>query len=362
MKKKLFIFVAFIIILSIIFAIILKSKTNSPVKKGELMAEHFIKNHLTEENGLIKNDLLEESHVYLSESIGLWMTYLVEKKDKAEFDLQANLLQDYFMEDNYLISWRLINTEKASSNALIDDLRIISSLIKASETWGDSKYHKLAMSIAKDVSQYNMVNDNFINHVDIETKYQGDFLTLSYLDPEAIRFLHEEKLITEEQYLKNREILIQAPISEHGFFPLTYYPDNDEYEFATEVNLIDQYYVGYYRALWDGDVSSLVRFTEETLEKYDNILFGRFSADHKKPTVDYEGASVYALAILMCLEVEEYDLVHTLMESMKGLQISDSYDEYYGGYIDVISLDTHAFDNLLPLLAERKALDEGINK
>lgn len=357
LKKILFI-VATIIIFSTLFTIMTNS--DQLTQKEDLIAEHFIKNYLYEENGLIKTDLVEESNIFLSESLGLWMAYLVEKQDTDEFNQQYNILKDYFIQDNYLISWRIVGSENAKSNALIDDLRIINALNKASEKWNTSKYHQLAKSIAENVVRYNMTNGVFINHVDIESKYQGDFLTLSYLNPEAIRFMREEKLLTDEQYQKNREILIDAPVSEHGFFPLTYYPQDDLYEFASEVNLIDQYYIGYYRALWGGDVSSLVRFTEETLETYDNILFGRFSAESKEPIVDYEGPSIYALAILMCLEIEEYELVHTLMDSMKSLQILDSSEDFYGGFIDINSLDTHAFDNLLPLIAERKALDDGI--
>lgn len=35
-------------------------------------------------------------------------------------------------------------------------------------------------------------------------------------------------------------------------------------------------------------------------------------------------------------------------------------NELLGGYIDYHTRDTHIFDNLVPLLAERKLYDEGI--
>lgn len=330
------------------------------IAKEELVPENFVKNHLYEANGLLKTDLLKQKNVYLSESIGLWMIYLVEKHDQQEFDKQLEVLKTHFMKDSTLIPWRIVGDEQASTNALIDDLRIMDALFKAGERWDSANYTDLAKKMANEVNQYNTLNEVFINHVDIPNKYKGNYLTLSYLIPTTLEYMLENEIITNSQYEKNKKILINAPLSDTGFFPKTYYVLEDRYEYDEDVNLIDQYYVGYHRALWGGDVSSLIKFTEEALLEYDGKLYGRFSNKTKLPTVDYEGTSVYALAILMCIEVEEYDLAVKLYDRMNDFLITDEKNQYYGGYIDLPTLDTHTFDNLLPLIAERRGKDEGI--
>lgn len=330
------------------------------IQKENLGGERFVHNQLYEKNGLIKTDLIGQSDIYLSESIGLWMNYLVDKKDRDEFDKQVNVLRKHFMNESTLIPWLIKKDYQAPSNALIDDLRILNVLRTAGETWDDNQYLIMAKKIGKELAQYNMKDGYFINHVDINNHYQGDFLTISYLVPGAIDFMLEEKMITEKQYKQTKTLLLTIPLSKTGFFPKNFYPKNGHYEYDSEVNLIDQYYIGYHRALWGGDVSALVQFTKDALNRYDGILYGRFSNETKQPTVQYEGTSVYALAILMSLEIEEDALAKALYERMKRFQITDESNDYYGGYIDLPTMDTHAFDNLLPLIAERKGKDEGV--
>ncbi|GIO25581.1 putative lipoprotein YdaJ [Ornithinibacillus bavariensis] len=363
MKKSLILTVFLLIILLLILWTILsiRSGSNSGLKmKDELSGEAFVKNQLYEKNGLIKTDLTNQSDIYLSESIGLWMEYLVEKSDQAEFDKQVKVLKKYFMNKSTLIPWLIEKNDPAPANALIDDLRIIHALQIAGENWNNKTYLNMAKKMSEELVKVNMLDGVFINHVDIKSQYKGDFLTLSYLVPDTLDYMYKENILQKDQYERNRNILLSAPLSENGFFPQNYYPNEKRYEYDKDINLIDQYYIGYHRALWGGDVSALVEFTKESLDEYDGVLYGRFSNETKQPIVQYEGASVYALAILMCLEIEEHELAKQLYESMKKHQINDESSKYYGGYIDLPSLVTHAFDNLLPLLAERKGIDEGV--
>ncbi|RKI98176.1 glycosyl hydrolase lipoprotein, partial [Butyricicoccus sp. 1XD8-22] len=122
--KKMVIIALLIIILSIGIGIgIYKFNLTGAkaIAKEELVPENFVKNHLYEANGLLKTDLLKQKNVYLSESIGLWMIYLVEKHDQQEFDKQLEVLKTHFMKDSTLIPWRIVGDEQASTNALIDD-------------------------------------------------------------------------------------------------------------------------------------------------------------------------------------------------------------------------------------------------
>ncbi len=354
-----FILILLILMVVALFSIFQKDDYDQTVKES-LAAEMFIKDHLYDSEGLIKTDLLSQSDVYLSESTGLWMEYLVYKNDRDEFNKQFQTLSKHFIAENSLIPWRIVENRQAEANALIDDLRIAKALFQAGEAWNEKKFNRLAEDISVSIEQYNMLGDHFIDHVDIKHHVNGDYLTLSYLDPEAIDILYEKELLSASQYNTNRNVLLNAPTSSTGFFPKTYYPEGNRYEFDQEVNLIDQYYVGYHRALWGGEVGALVQFTKESLSRHRGVLYGRLSNKSGKPTVDYEGASVYGLAILMCLEVKEYDLARQLYTEMKKFQVTDESSDYNGGYVDPDTLKTHSFDNLIPLIAERRGLDEGI--
>lgn len=79
---------------------------------------------------------------------------------------------------------------------------------------------------------------------------------------------------------------MDAPSHEMYFFPKSYYIPSHTYQFEEEVNMIDQYYVGFYRAQWHGDVSQLVDFTKRQLAEHGRI-FGRYDAREGQPTVAY---------------------------------------------------------------------------
>lgn len=61
----------------------------------------------------------------------------------------------------------------------------------------------------------------------------------------------------------------------------------------------------------------------------------------------------------MMLTLEE-DVAKQLWSQLQTLRVDDSSSPYYGGYIDVLSKDTHMFDNVLPAIAERRGQDVGI--
>ncbi|BAQ09587.1 putative lipoprotein ydaj [Bacillus sp. OxB-1] len=327
------------------------------IAKEPLLAEHFIQNYLLREDGRMQTDLLDQQDVYLSETVGLWMDYLVAKNDVALFDQQVEALETYFLTKDHLVTWELQGTSKAPANAFIDDLRIINALYEAGEKWHQGAYLKLAAKMGKSLIRYQMNDDLLVDHVDLESKYKGENITLSYIIPAGFDRLQQLSL-PDQTYDMTKQVLLEAPVSPLGFFPKTYHVKTQSYSYDTEINLIDQFYVGYHRAQWQGDVTPLLDFTKTAFAKGDGKLYGRYNRDTGEATVPYEAAAVYALAILMCLEIEEQDFAKQLFNQMKTLQQANEKLPYYGGYTDIYSKDTHTFDNLLALLAERKGIDE----
>lgn len=337
-------------------------KQSESEERKPLLAESFIIEHLLLKDGRIGTDLVNQKNVFLSETVGLWMEYLLLQNNLVLFDQQVKALKKYFLSKDYLVTWELQGRNKAPANAFIDDLRIIEALYKGSELWGKTDYSDLAEKMSENIVKYQVKSNMFVDFVDIKSKYKSDYITMSYIIPTGIEQLVLHEKISKDMESEIKKILINAPVNEMGFLPKTYFVNSKKYQFDTEVNLIDQFYVGYHQALWGGNVEPLLQFAKKEFYRNNGILFGRYELESGQPLVDFEGVSVYALAILMSIEIGENEFAIDLFRRMKEFQQSDIDKMYYGGYVDLPTLDTHTFDNLLALIAERKGIDEGIFK
>lgn len=165
------------------------------------------------------------------------------------------------------------------------------------------------------------------------------------------------ELINKELESRNASILYLAPLK-NGFLPKAYSTETKAYTYDHEVNLIDQLYAAWHLPPKDQKAAVLADWLKQTFQT-GGKLYGRYSLDTKKPAVQYESPSVYALAILFFInQNEDKTVIKALYDRMNDFEILDSSETYYGGYMS--GNDTHSFDNLLPLLAERKLLNENL--
>ncbi|MBJ8056471.1 glycosyl hydrolase lipoprotein, partial [Bacillus cereus] len=86
--------------------------------KPVLSGEYFMTHHLMTDQGMIRTSLAEQP-TYLSESLGLWMDYLVRKKDQTSFDQQVDVLRTQFLLEHNLLSWQIESHQKSKVNALV---------------------------------------------------------------------------------------------------------------------------------------------------------------------------------------------------------------------------------------------------
>ncbi|QHZ45020.1 hypothetical protein [Bacillus sp. NSP9.1] len=319
-------------------------------------AEHFIFHHLISDEGLMKTSLSDQP-VYLSESLGLWMEFLVDKKDGTHFQEQYQHLTESFLMNSGLVTWKIENGQASGANALIDDLRIMLTLDQAADLWGNRKYKKTARQIGAALKTYNMNNGIFTDFYDSSSKAASKDITLSYIMPDALAVLKKNGTIDEETVERNVNILYTAPLK-NGFLPKLYNTETKEYSYDNEINLIDQLYAAWHLQQGDQKAAVLADWIKQEFQA-NGKLYGRYWADTKKPAVQYESPSVYALTILFFInQDEDKAVVKALYEKMIEFEILDSSEAYYGGYMS--GDNTHSFDNLLPLLAERKLFDENI--
>ena len=151
---------------------VLPDEKNMPKAKETLRAEAFIQKNLLEEDGRMRTNITNRQDEYLSETVGLWMDYLIAKNDWAGFDEQVKMMETYFLTKERLVVWELKGNEKAPANAFIDDLRIVNALYTAGEQWNYPTYTKLADKMSKSLVRYQTSEDLMVDYINLENKDQ----------------------------------------------------------------------------------------------------------------------------------------------------------------------------------------------
>lgn len=360
MRKRMVVFGIVTFLAMIIFAIVYHDEPREINEEVEIYTnemsatELFIQKYLLMENGMIRTNFSDrkDGKLALSESLGLWMDYLVAKGDMTQFDRAYKTMKEEFQLSNHLLSWKIEDGVGAKTNALIDDLRVIEALFKMGELTNNRDYIDEAVEMAKAIKDHHISNGYFVDFYDVEHEEKNDFTTISYLKPNALFYMEKYKILEPNVVTNMLTLLKQLPI-ENGFYPETYFLKEDRFAFEEEVNLIDQIYIGLHREQANVDSSILFDWLKETFYK-ENQLFGRYDAKTKKPTVTYESVAVYSLTIIYSLEKGDQIFAKDVYDRMIELRVADKGDPYFGGYVADDNTDTHSFDNLLASIAERK--------
>lgn len=337
-----------------------EEKPNTQIEtKPVLLTEQFLLDYLWRDGRMHTNfEGTDNGQENLSESIGLWLEYLVEKQDLTMFhEAFLAFYQDYMLDEN-LVSWKLDGNHQADANALIDDLRIVRSLFKAGDLFDYSPYTEVAKDISESLLLYNREKDMFVDFYNTEHKEKSDILTLSYVDFTTLEWMEKIDLLKTEDLESMMTLMRDLPINS-DFYPKTYDLTEKKFLFEEEINLIDQLYIGLHLERAGIGSDELFNWLKGEFEA-ESMLYGRYERDTQEPIVTYESAAVYALAILYSVERHETDLSRDLYKRMNELRVEDNASKYIGGYVEVEENSTHAFDNLLPLLAERRLRDENV--
>ncbi len=363
MRKSIYFSILFIVVVSLVLFVQKgKPKENKDDKKLMdtknivLPTEQFIVHHLLHEDGTIRTnvDKHEGDDLALSESLGLWMEYLVMKKDSERFQEAYETLLDMFLLKEALVAWQVEDGVVADTNALIDDIRIIKALGQEGERTGSENYIETATKMTKSILKYNRQGDQFVDFYDVVHRYANEELTLSYIDIEAFDYLYKLDLLSQKLWENIHVFLGNIPLK-NGFLPKSYHTVNSTFQYEQTVNLIDQVYTAIHVERSGAQTDDFYQWLKDEFYK-NHFLYGRYDLDTKKRAVDYESASVYALTIIYSLERNDETFAKDVYTQMKTMQVQDDESLFYGGYV-TSSNSTHSFDNLFPLLAERILID-----
>ena len=347
-----------LIILALIGGVLMFFFTYKEDPLQPLATEQFIEKWLKNENGTLatymkdsdsEDEDLVKGREALSESLGLWMEYTLQKEDKVLFEEAYQQLNRYFLDANGFVHWKLTETgeSEVSTNALVDDFRIIEALFQASEKWNEEKYETVAIRISEYITTYNDYQNVLTDFYDQNYQYARNIITLSYIEPEALKSMEQRQLLDRKVYENMLDILKDAP-TEGPFFPKSFNVQKKEYLYDQNINMIDQSLVAYYRAKSGFSTKSFAEFIRKELQRH-GVIFGQYDRVTKKPVVEYESPAIYGWLILYCKEAGEEELARKLFKEMTKFRTQTG--PYKGGY-SVYQEDTHIFDNLVPLLAE----------
>ncbi|MGM7636816.1 glycosyl hydrolase family 8 [Bacillus sp. Hm123] len=354
-----------LLLISTLFATLLgcQDTTVHPIEKeenyttNELATEQFIRSHLLTKEGFIQTDVQKRANVFLSESLGLWMLYLVESGREKEFDQQVNLLQDHFLDPSSLVYWEITEGKPSKVNAWIDDARIMRALYKAAHIFDHPEYIEIAKEIGESLNDYAFEQKWPVDYVDIPTKAKSSIITISYLDSEALDILQQLQIRSTKDSNSLRKWVQSIPV-QNGFYPKSFNTKSKTFHYDKEINLIDQLYVAYHLEQANVSTDHFASWVNQEFKK-EKKLVGRYHFETKIPSVTYESPAVYSLAILYSVEREDKEQALQYYHAMQSLSVQNKERSEYGGYIDISQQQTHSFDNLLPLLAERTLLNEG---
>lgn len=328
--------------------------------QGE-MTEAFIHRWLQNDNGTfatyiqdsgVEDEDLVQGREALAETVGLLMHYALEIENQELFNDLYDQLNRYFLEQDGFINWKVNEegTSEVSTNALIDDVRILEALVQAYEKWEENQYIETATSISDYLSAHNVKNGIYTNFYERKEDYASSEINLSYIDIQALDGLVEDGLLDAAVVLKTSQVLTEAPL-DNGFYPLYYNIENEEYFYSDNVNLIDQALLAYHYAEVGNPSEEFLEFIKDQMMNRD-LVHGMYDRQTKNPTVDYESPAIYGFLILYALEVGESELAESIYKRMKEFQVTDRTSDYFGGY-SITDGNTHIFDHLVPMLAEQ---------
>ncbi|WP_407269639.1 glycosyl hydrolase family 8 [Radiobacillus sp. PE A8.2] len=328
-------------------------RSKDPDLKLTTSLEQFIWSEMVNDNHTLKTTFQATSPAYsLSESLGLAMEYAVLSNNQALFDHSYAQLEDYFLTNDNNVHWRVLANGKATEhvNAFLDDIRIVGALLDAGELWDSKKYLVTAEKITNTLTEQGTYEATFVDFYDWHHNEKSHDFSITYLDLETIRRVEELGWVSEQIRDNMEQIAVKAAGEPGPLFPKNYNIENEKFLYGDTVNMVEQVYAAYHLTRAGIATENFHTFLKDVFIA-ENKLFGQYETATVTPAVTYESPALYGIAILYTLELDDEAFALDLYDRLKVFQRTEG--PYQGAYFDESSQDTHVFDNLFPLLAER---------
>lgn len=331
---------------------------NNKEKQYKKLLEEFLKNKMLV-NGtfvtnykMVKNPSKTElatGHDRLSESSGLWLRHLALTGQKEAYDQFYRETKKYFYK-NGQFSYRL-NADGTLSpvNASLDDLRIMRSLIEASNQFQDPWYEKELKILLKTFKKQSIQGNVMIDFYDTSQKEAGDTISLYYLSIKTMGYLYKEMNIDSKYLEYQYNILKDGYISDDfPFYYAQYSYKNNRYVDKDTINVIESLLSILYLSEIGKEKQSSIEFIKEMVTT--GTLYNSYDKNGN-PVDKSQSAASYAIAAMIGREVGDEDLYQRALNIVRNFQITDPQNLIYGGIGDPTTHEVFSYNNLMAMLA-----------
>lgn len=318
---------------------------------GKVTCDFVTRNMMDDKGGIhtVYNASADKTRAsdVLSESQGAMLEYAVLRNEKELFDKVLNYITTA-MQPKGLSAWKVTGNRTASTNALLDDFRIIGSLMTANHLWGG--YDEVLRSYTAALEKYGVENGRYVDFYDSKFRQHAKRFTLCYGDLQVMSSLAETDEKLAEPYEAAKKLVIEGKISEK--FPLYYswynyktgaYEKDDLNTAEAMVTLLHLAEAG---LLGDDTVGWLKsQMSREGIK-------ARYTVDGE--VVDgynYDSTAVYAIVAMIAEKIGDKDLQGKALRKMEKMRIVNTSYSYNGAFGMKDGSGITSFDQIMAMLA-----------
>lgn len=330
----------------------------TPGTQCETMCFTFVKDHMVTAQGGIRTNYLDKpaekeqatGAEVLSESMGLWMLYMVAIHDEALFQSALGFVQDE-LDTGRILSYRYSTDVGAYPvNAFIDDARIIRALLLAGETFA-SGYRDEALTYARRLYDTNVKDGRVYDMYDETLGQTNDFITLCYIDLDTMRRLaqYDQRWAPVTRTMQD--------IAEKGYLGDTFPLYAGAYQYSTgeygreDINTVQSLLTVLNLTRADVCPQRTLDYLKDRIE--DGALYGAYQQDGT-PVNETQSTAIYAICAMIFAAADDGETYAQCIGRMDTLQVTDEDSEVYGAFANADTLELYAFDNLTAMLAYRQ--------
>lgn len=303
-----------------------------------------------------RNPELATGNEVLSESQGLLLCYAAQIADQALFDEVYQFTKDH-LDNGKTFTYRYDpNADQANRytvNAAIDDLRIMKGLMLGSEVFSKRSLMKDTKKYANRFYESNIVNNQIYDFYDTKLFMKNSFITLCYLDLEAIMMLAEVDDRFVDIYDNSLITLEGGYISdEFPMFMSKYDYPTRKYSAPQGINMVEAILTALNLSYAGKCPETTITYLKEKLEN--GKIYARYELDGTV-SEKFESTAIYALCAMLAKNIGDESMLQTSLAHMRKFTVTQRSNSLYGAFGD--EKNVYSFDNLMALTALRKGVE-----
>ena len=275
------------------------------------------------------------------------LEYAVLRNDRELFEKVFHYINSVMRSDG-LTAWKVTGADPSHVNSIIDDFRIVSSLMQADSLWGgyDEAIHSYTDSLCK----YGVRNEQYVDFYDGEFKQFAKRFTLCYGDLRTMSDLAIMDVRLAKPYENAKKLVIEGKISNK--FPLYY----SWYNYKTNAYEPDDLNTAeaMITILHLAEAGLLPTDTLDWLKEQMNRegIKARYTVEGD--VVDgynYDSTAVYALVAMIAHTTGDRELQGLALRKMEKMRIVNKSYPYYGAFGMEDGSGIASFDQVMAMLA-----------